>query len=70
MIDELPAAFCSDAVGILGVALGTKVVADTELTDQVVKWISKFLKKATTQSALRSGSAVCLPLGISNSGAC
>jgi hypothetical protein len=46
VIDELPAAFCSDAVGILGVTLGTKVVADTEVTDQVVKWISKFLKRS------------------------
>jgi hypothetical protein len=46
VIDELPAAFCYDAVGILGVTLGTKVVADTEVTDQVVKWISKFLKRS------------------------
>jgi hypothetical protein len=46
VIDELPAAFCSDAVGILGVVLGTKVVPDTEVTDQVVKWISKFLKRS------------------------
>jgi len=46
VIDELPAAFCSDAVGVLGVVLGTKVVADTEVTDQVVKWISKFLKRS------------------------
>lgn len=46
VIDELPAAFCSDAVGILGVVLGTKAVADTEITDQIVKWASKFLKKS------------------------
>lgn len=46
VIDDLPAAFCSDAVGILGVAVGTKAVADTELTDEVVKWMSKFLKKS------------------------
>ncbi|MDX2151417.1 MAG: hypothetical protein SFV54_11840 [Bryobacteraceae bacterium] len=46
VIDDLPAAFCSDAVGILGVAVGTKAVAETELTDEVVKWISKFLKKS------------------------
>jgi hypothetical protein len=46
VIDELPAAFCSDAVGILGVVLGTKAVADPELTDQIVKWVSKFLKKS------------------------
>jgi hypothetical protein len=46
VIDGLPVAFCSDAVGILGVALGTRVVADTELTDQVLKWASKFLKNS------------------------
>jgi hypothetical protein len=45
-IDGLPVAFCSDAVGILGVVLGTKALAGTELTDQVVKWVSKFLKKS------------------------
>ena len=46
VIDEVPAAFCSDAVGILGIVLGTKAVGDTELTAQVVKWISRFLKKS------------------------
>jgi hypothetical protein len=46
VIDELPAAFCSDAVGILGVVVGTKAVADTELTDRVMQWASKFLKKS------------------------
>ncbi|MBL8227242.1 MAG: hypothetical protein JNL98_02140 [Bryobacterales bacterium] len=46
VIDEVPAAFCSDAVGILGVVLGTKAIADTELTSDVVKWLSKFLKNS------------------------
>jgi len=46
VIDELPAAFCSDAVGVLGVVLGTKAVGDTQITDQVVQWISKFLKRS------------------------
>ena len=46
VIDELPVAFASDAVGILGVALGTKGVADTDITNLVVKWVSKFLKKS------------------------
>ena len=46
VIDGLPVAFCSDAVGILGVALGTKAVADTDLTERVVKWASKFLKNS------------------------
>jgi len=46
VIDGLPVAFCSDAVGILGVALGTKAVADTDFTDRVVKWASRFLKNS------------------------
>jgi hypothetical protein len=46
VIDGLPVGFCSDPVGILGVALGTKTVADAELTDQVLNWICKFLKNS------------------------
>jgi hypothetical protein len=46
VIDALPVAFCSDAVGILGVALGTKRLADTDITNLVVKWLTKFLKKS------------------------
>jgi|HubBroStandDraft_4_1064222.scaffolds.fasta_scaffold06483_2 hypothetical protein len=46
VIDGLPVAFCSDAVGILGVAVGTKAVADADLTGRVVKWASKFLKNS------------------------
>ena len=46
VIDGLPVAFCSDAVGILGIALGTKAVADADLTSRVVQWTSKFLKNS------------------------
>jgi len=46
VIDGVPVAFCSDAVGILGIALGTKKVADADLTDRAVKWASKFLKNS------------------------
>jgi len=46
VIDGLPVAFCSDAVGILGIALGTKAVADADLTSRVVQWASKFLKNS------------------------
>jgi hypothetical protein len=46
VIDELPAPFCSDAVGVLGIVLGTKAVSDPEVTDQVGRWVSKFLKKS------------------------
>ena len=46
VIDGLPVAFCSDAVGILGITLGAKAVADGDLTSRVVKWASKFLKNS------------------------
>lgn len=46
VIDGLPVGFCSDAVGILGIVLGTKAVADAELTARVVNWASKFLKNS------------------------
>jgi hypothetical protein len=37
-------AFCQDAVGILGVALGVKAVADEQITSEVVLWTARFLK--------------------------
>jgi hypothetical protein len=43
-VDEVPMAFCSDAVGILGVALGTRFLADTSFSAQIVTWLSSFLK--------------------------
>jgi hypothetical protein len=44
-VDEVPMAFCSDAVGILGVALGTKFLADASVSAKIVTWLSSFLKK-------------------------
>jgi hypothetical protein len=46
VIDGLPVAFCFDAVAILGFTLGTKRVADTDLTDRVIKWATKFLRNS------------------------
>ncbi len=43
-VDEVPMAFCSDAVGILGVALGTRSLADTSVSAKIVAWLSSFLK--------------------------
>ena len=43
VVDEIPMPFCSDAVGILGVALGTKSLADNEVSSQIVAWLSRFL---------------------------
>ena len=46
----------------LGVVLGTKVVGDIQITDQVVQWISKFLKKSYDADRTEDGSVVCLRL--------
>jgi hypothetical protein len=43
-VDEVPMAFCSDAVGILGVALGTRFFADAPVSAKIVTWILSFLK--------------------------
>jgi len=43
-VDEVPMAFCSDTVGILGVALGTKFLADAVVSAKIVSWLSSFLK--------------------------
>jgi REase_DpnII-MboI len=43
-VDEIPMAFCSDAIGILGVALGTRSLADTSVSAKIVSWLSSFLK--------------------------
>jgi hypothetical protein len=44
-VGEVPMAFCSDAVGILGVALGTKFLGDASVSAKIVMWLSSFLKK-------------------------
>jgi len=44
VINGVPMGFCADAVGILGVAIGTAVVADAEVTGQVVEWAARFLE--------------------------
>lgn len=42
-VDEIPMPFCSDAVGILGVALGTRALADNGVSSQIFTWLSSFL---------------------------
>jgi hypothetical protein len=44
-VDEVPMAFCSDAVGILGVALGTRFLSDSTASAKIITWLSSFLKK-------------------------
>ena len=43
VVDEIPMPFCSDAVGILGVALGTRSLADSSVSAKIVSWLSSFL---------------------------
>ncbi len=43
VVDEILMPFCSDAVGILGVALGTRSLADNAVSSQIVSWLSRFL---------------------------
>lgn len=44
VVDGVRMAFCQDAVGILGVALGAKATADGHLTSEIVHWTTRFLK--------------------------
>jgi hypothetical protein len=44
LLDGVPMAFCLDAVGILGVALGVRIIADARITSEVVCWTGRFLK--------------------------
>jgi hypothetical protein len=46
VFDGVPMPFCFDAVGILGIALATKAIADVNITSQVVRWVSKFLRSS------------------------
>ncbi|MCU1338037.1 MAG: hypothetical protein JWO19_3618 [Bryobacterales bacterium] len=42
-VDGNPMPFCSDAVGILGVALGTRALADKTLSTKIVAWLTSYL---------------------------
>jgi REase_DpnII-MboI len=42
-VDGNPMPFCSDAVGILGVALGTRSLGDKALAAKIAGWLSSFL---------------------------
>jgi hypothetical protein len=44
-VDEVPMPFCSDAIGLLGVALGAREIGDTSLSSRIVTWLGGFLKK-------------------------
>lgn len=36
--------YCADAVGILGVAVGSRATADADIINKIAKWIATFLK--------------------------
>ena len=42
-VDGNPMPFCSDAVGILGVALGVRALSDNAVTAKVAAWLSSYL---------------------------
>ena len=42
-IDGVPAPVCLDPVGVLGVALGARAVAPSGISDDVKKWVARFL---------------------------
>jgi hypothetical protein len=44
VVSGVAMAYCSDAAGILGVALGTAVVADANVTGQIAPWAARFLR--------------------------
>jgi hypothetical protein len=44
VINGLPMAFCGDAVGVLGVVVGTRALSDPDLTSQVARWAVNFLR--------------------------
>ena len=46
VVSGVPMPFCADAVGILGIALGTAIIANAEITGHVVGWAVRFLKSA------------------------
>ena len=44
VVSGVPMAFFGDAVGILGVVLGTRALADTDVTAEIVVWAGRFLR--------------------------
>jgi len=44
VINGVPMAFCGDAVGVLGVVVGTRALSDADVTSQMTRWATKFLR--------------------------
>jgi hypothetical protein len=49
-VDGMPMPFCSDAVGVLGIAVGTKALADAAVSNEISAWLAKFLGKIHSMS--------------------
>jgi hypothetical protein len=48
----LPMAFCGDAVGVLGVVVGAKKLADSAVAGQIEQWAAGFLKASYARDGL------------------
>src|SRR6516164_9126544 len=46
VVNGIPMGFPADAVGVLGVALGTAFIADPDTTRRVADWAARFLKSS------------------------
>jgi hypothetical protein len=44
VVERLPMAFMSDAVGIFGIAIGARAIADAEIIGELGGWSTKFLR--------------------------
>ena len=42
-VDGMPMPFCSDAVGVLGVAVGASALSDSDVASDISAWLAKFL---------------------------
>jgi len=45
VVERVPMAFMSDAVGIFGIAIGARAIADAEVTGELGSWTAKFLNR-------------------------
>ena len=46
LVNGVPMTFYSDAVGVLGIAVGARALADAGVLDEVVRWTTKFLRSS------------------------
>src|SRR6266511_2128671 len=76
-VDGNPMAFCTDAIALLGIALGTHTLGDQSIHTAVAEWMSQFLEEsykmpgvqdwqrclfAVTQYMVRAGPQLLIPV--------